>query len=262
MDFQLYIRVLWRFRLIVAAGFVLAMALALLSMVHVSTSGITYRQNELWSSTMRLLVTQSGFPEGRLYAQVPTAPQDKTGTTGDASTPTGDQTTSGGIPVVDPGRLNSLAIFYAELATSDPVRQLMRRDGPVRGKVIATALKDEQSGTLLPMIDLAAISTSPQAAVMLALRGADALSTFLTAQQRANNVPAADRVVLQTLIQPKGALVFQPRSKTMPIVVFLVIMFGIVALAFLLESLKPRAQAKTGLKETDFADTATQARTA
>ena len=36
MDFRLYARVLWRFKLIVVIGFVLAVALAMLSVVRVS----------------------------------------------------------------------------------------------------------------------------------------------------------------------------------------------------------------------------------
>ena len=67
MDFGLYVRVLWRFRLLVVLGLILALSLAMLSFVRVGTDGVTYRQTELWASTTRLLVTQTGFPEGRLY---------------------------------------------------------------------------------------------------------------------------------------------------------------------------------------------------
>jgi hypothetical protein len=255
MDLQLYARVLWRFKFIVLLGLLLALALSLLSTVKITSDGIKYRDQELWSSTMRLLVTQSGFPEGRLYAQEPPKPGEDPATT----PPIASQS---GIPVVDPGRFNNLAILYAELATSDPVRLLMRRDGPVRGQIVATSLRDDRSGTLLPMIDLAAISTSPRAAIMLALRGADALNTFIARQQRANDVPAADRVVVQTIVQPRGARLFQPRSKTMPIVVFLVVMFAIVGLAFLLESIRPRPAEVGAPREPDLADTAKRRRSA
>ena len=46
----------------------LAITLATLSLVRVSSDGLTYRQTELWSSSTRLLVTQQGFPMGRLLA--------------------------------------------------------------------------------------------------------------------------------------------------------------------------------------------------
>jgi hypothetical protein len=247
VDFQLYAHVLWRFRMIVTAGLVLALALALLSMVRVSGNGISYRDSELWSSTMRLLVTQSGFPEGRLYGQELIAP----GQAPDAPR----QNTDPKGPVVDPARFNSLAILYAELASSDPVRRVMMRNGPFRGKIVATAGRDELSGTLLPLIDLAAISTSPRAAVLLTLRAADALNTFLQEQQRANDVPAADRVVVQSIVRPQAAQLFQPRSKTMPIVVFLVVMLGVLGLVFLLDNLRPPASGVRGSRENDLVDT-------
>ena len=46
MDFRLYARVLWRFRVIVAGGLVLAVLLAALSIVRVSSHGISYRRSE------------------------------------------------------------------------------------------------------------------------------------------------------------------------------------------------------------------------
>lgn len=229
MDFQLYARVLWRFRLLVAVGFLLATALAILTVVNVTSNGITYRQTQLWSTDMRLLVTQRGFPEGRLYAQQPTQPGQ-----------TVPETAGGGTPIADPARFNTLAILYSELATSDPVRQLMTRNRELRGQIIATALRDDRSGVLLPLIDLMAISDSPRAAVDLAIRSATALNMFISRQQAANNVPASDRVVVQTIVQPRQVHLFQPRSKTMAIVVFLAVMFAAVGLAFILENTRPR----------------------
>jgi len=238
VDFKLYSRVLWRFRLLVLLGLVLAMALAVLSLVRVGTDGATYRATELWSSTTRLLVTQTGFPEGRLYAQQPP----------DAVHPS--------VPVADPGRFNNLAILYAELATSDPVRALMRRDGPMRGKIIATPLvAGGEFKTQLPMIDLTAIGTSPASAIALAQRGADALTTYIEDEQRASNVPVGDRAVLQQVVRPTRALIFQPRSKTMPIVVFLAVMFVTIGLAFLLENLRPRNRDAGGPPQAKLEDT-------
>jgi hypothetical protein len=236
MDFRLYAGVLWRFRIIVAAGFAVAIILAILSIVRVSPHGVSYRQSQLWSTTMRLLVTQRGFPEGRLYAQDPS---------GAPATSSADQA-----PVADPGRFNTLAILYAELATSDPVRRLMLRNGPIAGKTAAAALRDEASGVLLPLIDLTAISTSPGAAVRLAARNAAALDRYVSGQQQANHVPTSDRVVVRTIVKPKQPDVFQPRSKTMAIVVLLAVMLATTGLAFVLENLRPRVRTVTDAGET------------
>ena len=235
MDFQMYARVLWRFRVIVLCGFAFALVLAFLSVVRVGSNGISYRHSELWATTMRLLVTQRGAPEVRLYAQEPTSP-------GQPQPSEGDQAAKLGIPIADPGRFNTLAILYAEFASSDPVRRLTLRDGPIPGQVVATALRDSDSGVMLPLIDLTAISTSRFEAVNLARRVADALATFVSGQQRANNVPISDRVVLRTIVEPRAPHVFQARSKTMAIVVFLAVMLAAIGLAFVLENLRPRVR--------------------
>jgi hypothetical protein len=241
VDFRLYARVLWRFRLLVVAGVILATSLALLSQVRISSSGITYRQTELWSSTMRLLVTQHGFPEGRLFGEVPST---------DGQSQSGDET----IPVVNPDRLTSLAVLYADLAVSDPVRRVMLLDGPVRGKIVATPLIADKTNAPLPLIDLTAIATSQKSALGLARRGAGALETYIEREQRTNKVPEADRVVVQTIVQPKRATIYRPRSKTMPIVIFLAVMFAVVGLAFVLENARPRMQALEPPVESEFRD--------
>ena len=232
MDFRLYARVLWRFRLLVLLGLILALTLATLSFVHIGTNGVTYHESELWASTTRVLVTQKGFPEGRL-SSTPVEPQ---------------------AAVVDPARFNNLAVLYAELATSDQVRKLMRRDGPLRGRVIATpVVAGGDFRTQLPMIDLLAISTSPRAAIQLAQRSATALGTYIRDEQSASNVPETDRAIIAPVVRPATAEVFRPRSKTMPVVVFVAVMSVTVGLAFLLENLRPRGPGASAATEPELA---------
>jgi hypothetical protein len=245
VDFRLYSRVLWRFKRIVAVGFAVAVVLAGLSVVRVGTDGITFRDVKLWSSTTRIGVTQKGFPWGRLLAQEPTP---------------GEAAQNLGIPQADPNRLNTLAVLYAELATSDPVRSIMRSAGALPlcdreayvgtfleaeaarrcGNIIATPVVVGDNRVALPLVDLVAIAPSPTAAVRLAQRSADAFATYIRRQQRANKVPVNDRVVVQQLVHPKPPTVYRPRPKTLPIVVFLAVMFATVGLVFLLENLEVR----------------------
>jgi hypothetical protein len=229
VDFQLYVRVLWRFKLLFLLGLILAIALATLSLVRVSADGLTYRQTELYTSATRLLITQTGFPTGRLLAQ-------------DPSLDPAQEAARLGIPLADPNRLNNLTILYAELATSDPVRRQMRRDGPIRGKIIATPVVVQDGRYTLPLIDIVSIATTPLNAMKLSLRGATAFQTYLKRNQQANHVPSTDRVLVEQVQRPRGAKIFQARSKTMPIVIFLAVMFATVGLAFLLENLRPRAR--------------------
>lgn len=227
MDFQLYAQVLWRFKLLFVLGLMVASSLAILSFVHLSADGLTYRQTELWSSSTRLLITQQGFPNGRLLAQ-------------DLSLDPEAAAERLGIPLADPNRLNNLTLLYAELATSDTVLRQMRRDGPIRGEFIATPVVVQDGRYSLPLIEFIAIAATPLEAMKLATRSATAFRTYMTQQQRINKVPERDRVVLELVMRPRAAEIYQPRSKTMPVLIFLAVMFATVGLAFLLENLRPR----------------------
>jgi hypothetical protein len=230
MDLYLYARVLWRFRLLVAAGLALALALATLSVLRIGTDGVSYRDSRLWSANMKVAVTQRGCPECRLYAQYSSRGSDST------STPV-----SPGQPVTDPARLATLARYYAQLLTSDPVRLRAERSGST-GEIVATPIRDDQSGVILPYIDILSISTTAEGAIKYADASVRALGAYLLALQRSNNVEAADRVIIEPIVVPEGASVYRPRPKTMPIVVFLAVMFAIVGLAFVLENARPRAR--------------------
>jgi hypothetical protein len=178
---------------------------------------------------MRLQVTQSGFPEGRLYAL-------RSGGTDDGtSTPV-----SPGEPIVDPARFATLAIYYAELITSDPVRRLANHGDGISADITATPLRNEDSGVLLPFIDVVAIGTSPRSTIQYADRTARALNLYISDRQRANNVRPSDRAVVRTIEHPREASVYRARPKTMPIIVFLAVMFAAIGLAFVLENARPR----------------------
>jgi hypothetical protein len=233
VDFRLYFDVVSRHRKVVLYGLALAFALALLTMLRVGLDGIGYRQSETWSSTSRLGVTQQGFPWGRLFAQ------------DSKSLTPAEQARRLGIPIADPNRFKDLAFLYAELATSDPVRRLMLRAGPVDGVVVAKPVIAE-NGITLPLIDVTATAESHDEAAALAQRGAGALARYVEQQQRTNRVPATDRVVLQRLLRAEEATLVEPRPKSIPIVVFLVVAAGTIGLAFLLENLRPSVQLVAG----------------
>ena len=236
MDFRLYADVVSRHRKLVLCGLGLAIALALLTMFRVGPDGIGYRQSEEWSSTSRLGVTQQGFPWGRLFAQDATS-----------LTPA-EQAKRLGIPIADPNRFKDLAFLYAELATSDPVQRLMLRAGPIDGEVFAVPVI-AQNGITLPLVDVTARAASSDEAIALAQRASGALAKYVEQQQLRNKVPASDRVVLQRLLRAQDATITKPRPKTIPVVVFLVLMAGTIGLAFLLENLRPSVQLVAEKKE-------------
>lgn len=236
MDFHLYARVLWRFKLLIALGLVIALGLAVLSAASVSSSGLKYRQTELWSSTTQLQVTQTGFPQGRIEGPTNSTP--------------------------DPNRLNDLAFLYAQYATIDAVHRLMLRGGAIHGKIQADPVVVGDVRVILPLIDLTAISTSPSAAIALAERGATALERYIRDQQQANEVPVRTRSLLEQVKEPSKPVIYKARSKTMPVLIFIVVMFAFVALAFVLENLRPTHSAEKDKSEGPLEARATQRRTA
>ena len=238
MDLQLYLRVLWRFKFLIAAGVIVAGALAFLSYAKPSIRGtsvaLQYRTSEYWEGDTTLLVTQGGFPWGRSTLPVQAAN-------------IGGQETA--VPAyADPSRLSSLAVLYAQFANSDPVQALMLKEGPVHGTVTAAALQaPDGSGNTLPLIKIAAIAANPTAASVLSARAATAFRTYIQAQQDAADVPSRNRIVLQTLQRPIHPTLVRPRKMTLPILIFGTILIAVCGLALVLENLRPRRRPVAGV---------------
>ena len=116
MDLAQHAAVLWRFRAVVAGGIALGIVLAILAAYQLPS--LSPRGSETWSSESSLLVTQQGFPEGRVHA----AHRADRGT---IRTPrsAAARTAEGRLEFADPDRLSALASLYAQLAFSDRVRQ-------------------------------------------------------------------------------------------------------------------------------------------
>jgi hypothetical protein len=225
VDLRLYLRVLWRFRILVGAGAVLATALALLSVVRVDPGGspaVKYRESEQWASFAMLFVTQQGFPWGRLTAAAAAAPGNKVAFESEA-------------------RFSNLAVLYAYLASSDPVRKLMLRDGPVEGDLAAEPVMT--SGTFaspMPLIRLIAIAKTPELSRTLVIRATDAFRQFLETEQAKNKIGENQRVLVTVVRRADEPKLFAGRSMTLPIVVFMGTMILISGLAFVLENMRPR----------------------
>jgi hypothetical protein len=229
MDFRLYARVLWRFRVIVAAGICLGFALSFLSVVRISFEGgkpaLVYRQSKIWESEARLFVTQRGFPWGR------TAPE---------YLPTTPENGAPAVPASDPGRLASLATLYAEFAKGDFVQSVV---GVKRAPLVVVEpvpAPPLSSPPILPLISVRALGPTPATSAALARRTADALQAFVQRQQNDARIPEADRVRVEVLSQPNRSLLVKDRGKTVPLIVFLAVLIAACGLAFVLENFRPR----------------------
>ncbi len=219
MDLPVYLRVLWRFRFLVAAGVVLACALSLLSIVRVNPTGspkLKYRKAPVYVSYSQLFVTQPGFPWGSLRPPAS----------------------------ADAGRFTSLAILYSQLATSDAVRQIMLKDGPINGTIQVAPVLDAVNQEPLPLVSIAGFAKSPALAIQLARRETSALLSYIQTQQSSSKISDRDRVLVTLAKQANEAKVFQARKMTVAIVVFLGVLLATCGLAFLLQNLRPQAVAE------------------
>lgn len=218
MELGLLGRAVWRFKWLVLIGIVLAVGLAFISTVRVSSSGkLSYRQAERWASYSQIFVTQRGFPWGQLRPS---------GTT-------------------DSGRFVSLALLYSSFANSDPVKQLMKKMGPpIVGQVESAAiLTSPGSSDALPIISIAGMAATKRDSLALTGRASTALVRYIREQQAANGIPDNDRVVVQIIEQPGRATLLSGRSKTVPIMVFLAVLTVVLAMALVLENVRPRMRA-------------------
>jgi hypothetical protein len=232
MDVGLYLRVLWRFRIIVACGLVLSLVLALLTFVRVDAGTkhtLTYRQSQKWTSQSTIWVTQQGFPSGSVLPGSATSPTQATPSTG------GSQ----GSAFEDPQRFTDLAVLYSQLVNTDQVRASIRRFGPIDGTIIAQPGFDRVSGDILPLIQLTATAASPEAAVALADRATNGLLAYLNLRQTAAGTPVRDRVVMNVMDPGSKPVLTAGRSKTKPIVVLFASMFAVLGLVALLENMRP-----------------------
>jgi hypothetical protein len=221
LDLQKFGRVAWRFRVLVGAGLVVALAFAVLSLARVSFAGgphLSYRKPTTWQSVTTLMVTQK----------------------------TGGAAYRGTIPTIDNvpkigdiDRFTTLAAVYSELANSDIVRAMALRGTDIRsGKLLAVQLVTP-TGEGLPYINLAGLAASSKDAAEVARRGTLALRHYIAQQQTDLQIPSADRVALQITSEPQPATVAVGQKKTLPIAVFLGTMILVLGLAFVLENLRP-----------------------
>ena len=241
MDLNLYVRVLWRFKLIVALGLLLAFTLAFLSYATVRFDGVPptveYRQSEQWESLATVGVTSRSFDPGSVLTPETRgilAPPDAAGGSG-------SQTNVDPADLTSFPRLNEITVQAMRLATSDAVMDLMEKDGgPIAG--VLQTFPVTSGDSLVPYITFSAIATSSEVAVSLNSRHVAAFTKFFREQQAAAGIPADERVVIASINAPRNAVLLEPRKKTRPIIIFLTVMTAVLGLCFVLENLRPRGR--------------------
>lgn len=220
MDLALYTRVLWQWRTLVVAGVSAAFVLALLSVYKPSIrDGIPsfeHRTAEVWRSEALIYLTYPGFPGGKTTLSP------------------------------DPLQFSRVAALYAKLANSDAVKRRVDAAGNFDGEYTAIPAADNTYGRAdpLPMVTVLADAATPGQATALTRQAAAALISYVRNQQKAAGIPERQRVEIELLNAPSEPLNTKPRKKTLPIVVFLTVIFATIGLALVLENYKPRYRAR------------------
>lgn len=222
MDLKLFLAVVWRFRLLVALGFVIATTLAALSAFTVSFDGgptLVHRDFEVWQSHEILLLT---------------APQiDDEGVLRD-----------------DAGRAAQFAGIYSRLASSDAVeREVIASIDAVGALRIGAGPVRDENGSL-PMIDVYGEATTAATAEKLARATSTALRTYVSRLQSRENVPARERIRMSVIKRAgdyeglpdvaSATVLVKSRSKLRLLLVFMGVLGFVIGLAFVLENLRPR----------------------
>lgn len=223
MDLRLFGQVLWRFRVILAIGFVLAILLAGLAMVRVQFDNgvrLTYRQNQVYQSDVTVLVNSNRFIQG--YGNLPPESVDT------------------------PGWLSELAVWYANQVQGDAVQRKIPAGGYDR-LVTAAPATDASGRNTYPWITVSGASTSASDAVRTAQRGAEILINYARTLQNSAAIPGDERVTLTILRNAGPPTVIEPRKKTVPIFIFLVVMIATVGLILVMENMRPHAPTQTAV---------------
>lgn len=237
-------QVIVRFKFLLAFGFLLAVVLAGLSIMRLTSDGpvpsLAYRMDEDWQSTATLFVTREGFPEGRSVLE--------------EVVPGSEETESGHVPLyAGPDWYQTLAQLYAEFAMSDDVRAIMLRDGPIEGEYEVAPISSRDGSTFLPLVGIAGRGSSPREAEALAHRVMDAFLLYLRNRQQRVAIPGEERIEVQVLERPQKAELIQGRSLTRPIFLFVLTMSAFLGFAFALENLRPRPSPELRVEPTPVA---------
>ncbi len=224
MDLQLYARVIWRFKWLVALGVIVAFSLSVLSVFQVSLKSphLKARSVEQWKSTETLLVKPPGAPWlGLNYSKN-----------------------------ADPQKYSTLGTILVQFVMSDEVRRLINQAWPLTKYDVIQAFpvlaqSYNSSSPPLPLISVEVTSYSQWRSRQLVEHTTAAFRSYVEQLQAQNNIPTNRRVLVTTVRSYEPPLLLAGHSKTLPVVVFLTVMLGVFGLCLVLENLRPRVRAVT-----------------
>jgi hypothetical protein len=229
-----YVRALTRFWWLLAVGLGIAAIVAVLSIYRVDLSvppGVEKKAQITYTAAAQLLVTSEEAPYVRTRVT-----QEVEGGDGTVQTYTSSP---------DITTLISAANLYPVLISSDEVEQL--RDemaGPLPGAITTRAIYEVSSPSRfelsqVPVVEVYGHADSPAAAVEITQSTVEAFLAYIDEQQDAASLRGPERIVLEEIQRPAGAIASGGSSLSLPLMLFLVIAAAFLALAILLDRLFP-----------------------
>jgi hypothetical protein len=232
MDLSRHAAVLWRFRAVALGGLALSVLVAFLAAYQPTWDGgpvLKPRGAETWQATSSILVTQPGFPEGRVT--LPGA--EINGVVSGSSEPPKD-----GVEFADPARLAGLADLYSKFLTGDKVLKQLPKDSRP-SEIEASPFLSSQGSVVLPVIELKVDGPSEEGARKLNEQVFASLQQVLTERQTANGIEQGKRVEIRFLDTPNAELT-SGRKPAAAALAFLVCLLGTLAVVHLLAAVRDR----------------------
>lgn len=241
----------WRHRRLLAITALLGFALAFVAAFKVPA--MERRGDTVYSSTSTVMVTQPGFPWGRvvLPGTATVSGSSDTPSTTDSSASKDDNK----IDFADPSRFSNLATVYTILVQSDEIRHRLKEK--VKPEQITAAPLDVngRGDQFLPMVNITTTGKTAAAAYDLNSETIKALDGYLNEQMDAGDVPNRQRIELMTINKPSAPLMIDGPSFAPPMMAFLLVLIAGISVCYILENFKLGrviGQIRSDTSEEDF----------
>ncbi|MGH3057996.1 MAG: hypothetical protein ACRDPP_07130 [Gaiellaceae bacterium] len=229
-----YVRALRRFWWLLVLGLGIAALAAIASVYRIDffsvPPSLEKRAQVTYTAAAQLLVTSAEAPYYRT-----TVTRDVT---------SGDETQEfAGAP--DIGTLISTANLYPILIESDEVQELRQElAGPLPGSVTTRAIYEVNSPSRfelsqVPVVEVYGHSNTYSGAVDIAQATVDAFLVYVDRAQDRASLRREERILLEEIQRPDGAVASGGSSLSLPLMLFVVIAAAFFALAILLDRLFP-----------------------
>jgi hypothetical protein len=261
-----YLHALRRFWWVLVLGAVVALLAALSARFSISLfpPGLEEKEEVSYTAESRILITSNQNPHfrGQVTVEVPRAvaggdsgseAEGEEGEGGGGGDGDGQAAEEETVPFSSMPDLNTIvrnANTYPYIIESDAVAEYRQREfGDLEGSVTALGVTSVVAANRIelseiPVIRLIAVASTPEDAVGLADKTGKAFIGWLDEFQDEKEIPRSDRIVVEQLNTPRGAIASAGPSTGLPVLVFIALFAAFCVLAILLDRFLPEQQAK------------------